>query len=38
MRTYQEMAHCTDLSLQINVQTIGPFFQVTPAKTKPKFV
>ena len=36
--SYQEMAHCTDLNLPINVQTIGPLFQVTPAQTKPKFV
>ena len=36
--TYQEMAHCTDLNLPINVQTIEPLFQVTPAQTKPKFV
>ena len=35
---YQEMAHCTDLNLPINVQTIGPLFQVTPAQTKTKFV
>ena len=36
--SYQEMAHCTDLNLPINVQTIGPLFQVTPVQTKPKFV
>ena len=34
---YQEMAHCTDLNLPINVQTIGPLFQVTPAQTKGLF-
>ena len=36
--TCQEMAHCIDLNVPINVQTIGPLFQVTPAQTKPKFV
>ena len=36
--SYQEMAHCIDLNVPINVQTIGPLFQVTPAQTKPKFV
>ena len=32
------MAHCIDLNVPINVQTVGPLFQVTPAQTKPKFV
>ena len=36
--TYQEMAPCTDRNLPINVQTIGPLFQVTHAQTEPKFV
>ena len=35
---YQEMVHRTDLNFPINVQTIGPLFQVTPAQTRPNFV
>ena len=32
------MVYCTDLNLLINVQTITPWFQVTPAQTKSKLV
>ena len=32
------MVYCTDLNLLINVKTIVPWLQVTPAQTKPKLV